>query len=361
MELIRSSILKAYRKRDRSFGNARFVRDLIEQAKMQLGIRIMQKEKPELSDKNELSLIRKEDVMAIDRHLQAEMPQIPEDEELLNSALEELNTLIGLEKVKKEIHELVDLVRYYRSKDIPVLQKFNLHTLFIGNPGTGKNTVARILAKIYKGLGILERGHMVETDRHGLVAGYMGQSAIKTSQRIDEAIGGVLFIDEAYALTSHHRATGDYGNEVIQTLIKRMEDQRSEFFLFAAGYPDNMETFLKSNPGLRSRFDRTLVFEDYQPNELLQIAVSMFEQQKLELNEDSRDWLSDYFKKAYAQKDKYFGNARMVRKIVMQTVREQAVRMARSSEEDIVRPADLRAAVNVLEDGNYQSPGIGFK
>lgn len=360
---INQLILEAYRKRDKSFGNARFVRDLVEKSKMQLGIRIMQKEKPESTDKTELSLIKKEDVLLLNDAETRLIPEIPEDQDLLSIALAELDALIGLDEVKKEIRQLVDLVTYYRHKGVPVLQKFNLHTLFIGNPGTGKNTVARILAKIYKGLGILERGHVIETDRHGMVAGYMGQSAIKTSKRIDEAIGGVLFIDEAYALTSHHAATGDYGNEVIQTLIKRMEDQRSEFFVFAAGYPDNMETFLKSNPGLRSRFDRTLFFEDYKAEELVKIAESMIVEQGLKLEKNAYEWLMKHFQLAYAQRDRYFGNARMVRKLILQTTKEHAVRMSRSakSTSEKVSVDDLQAAVEILKQGTYSPPGIGFK
>jgi SpoVK/Ycf46/Vps4 family AAA+-type ATPase len=362
-EQINKKILEAYRKRDKSFGNARFVTDLIEKAKMQLGLRIMQKEKPEALEKEELALIVENDIHRIADDANVPLPDIPEDAELLEMALEELDALIGLEQVKKEIRELVDLVKYYRMKGVPVLQKFNLHTLFIGNPGTGKNTVARILAKIYKGLGILERGHMVETDRHGMVAGYMGQSAIKTTERIDEAIGGVLFIDEAYALTTHHRATGDYGGEVIQTLIKRMEDQRGEFFVFAAGYPDNMETFLQSNPGLRSRFDRTLIFEDYKPEELLKIFNSMLEEQELELSHQGEEWLTAYLHKTYQQRDRYFGNARMIRKLVMHTTKHHGVRIARSGDiaEDKVTPDDLDAAVKTLKEGQYSPPGIGFK
>ena len=178
-------------------------------------------------------------------------------------------------KVKEQITEMVTLVRYFQESGKDVLNNFSLHTVFIGNPGTGKTTVARILTTIYKALGILERGHMIETDRQGLVAGFVGQTAIKTAEKIDEALGGVLFIDEAYALSQQASgAHGDFGSEAIQTLLKRMEDHRGKFFIFVAGYPDNMERFLKTNPGLNSRFDKVLKFEDYEPTELCLLYTS---------------------------------------------------------------------------------------
>ncbi|MDX1478643.1 MAG: AAA family ATPase, partial [Saprospiraceae bacterium] len=234
-------ITEAFRNRDRTFGNARYVFDLIEKAKINLALRIMSGGQPQDLSHEDLSLIGLKDVEQIGVAQLPDLPRIPIDRKLLNESLEELDALIGMEQIKKQIHELVALVRFYRETDRSVLNKFYLHTVFIGNPGTGKTTVARILTKIYKALGILERGHMVETDRQGLVAGYIGQTAIKTAEKIDEAMGGVLFIDEAYALTAGSPHGADYGNEVIQTILKRMEDQRGQFFVFAAGYPDNMQ------------------------------------------------------------------------------------------------------------------------
>jgi SpoVK/Ycf46/Vps4 family AAA+-type ATPase len=219
-------------------------------------------------------------------------------------------------------------VRYYQLSGKSVLNKFYFHTVFVGNPGTGKTTVARILTKIYKSLGILERGHMVETDRQGLVAGFVGQTALKTAEKIDEAMGGVLFIDEAYALTSHPSASGDFGNEVIQTILKRMEDLRGKFFIFAAGYPDNMEAFLKINPGLSSRFDKMLKFEDYQPSELTQIAEKMVQDEGLKITAKALDHLSKYFNFLFEYRDKYFGNARIVRTTVQEAIKNQHLRLA---------------------------------
>ncbi|MEM1218408.1 MAG: AAA family ATPase, partial [Bacteroidota bacterium] len=209
-------IIKAVRERDRSFGNARFVYDLIEKAKINLGLRVMDTETPNELPKELLGIIELEDVERIEIKPSRALPDIPVDEPLLEEALTELNDLIGMKSVKKQINELVKLVHYYRQTDQDVLNRFFLHTVFIGNPGTGKTTVARILTKIYKALGVLERGHMVETDRQGLVAGFVGQTAIKTAEKIDESMGGVLFIEEAYALTMKSGgAHGDFGDEAI--------------------------------------------------------------------------------------------------------------------------------------------------
>ncbi len=322
-------ITEAYRNRDKTFGNARFVFDLIEKAKVNLGLRIMQGDSPETRENQELELIEVGDVEKINLKRSKELPDIPIDNDLLESSLMELDRLIGLKKVKEQIANLVNLVKYYRETDRDVLNLFSFHTVFVGNPGTGKTTVARILTKIYKALGVLERGHMVETDRQGLVAGYVGQTAIKTAEKIEEAMGGVLFIDEAYALTTTGGgAHGDFGNEVIQTMLKRMEDRRGEFFVFVAGYTDNMEAFLKANPGLRSRFDKILKFEDYSPEELLNIAMLMLEEVNMTPDEEAKEHLAKYLNFIYGYRDKYFGNARTVRNVVDEIVKNQNLRMA---------------------------------
>lgn len=362
-------ITEAYRTRDRTFGNARFVYDIIEKSKIQLGLRIMSLPEPSSVDRAELASIEWSDVANLDVKPSPELPSIPIDEIQLQKALNELNQLVGITSVKKQILELVELVRYYRFINKNVLHNFFLHTLFVGNPGTGKTTVARILTQIYKALGVLERGQMVETDRQGLVAGYVGQTAIKTSEKIDEAIGGVLFIDEAYSLTVRGSAThGDFGDEVIQTLLKRMEDQRGRFFVFAAGYPDNMDSFLKANPGLTSRFDKILKFEDYTAEELYQIALAILQEQKIYPTPEADEHLKKYFYYLHNFRDKYFGNARAVRQIITDAIKHQHLRLAALSEDDRLHTSIYMLTLEDVEPCTTDKNGftidkksIGFK
>lgn len=365
-EKINELIIEAFRNRDAQFGNARFVYDLVEKAKINLGLRVMENENPEALIKRELNLIKIEDVSKISLKKTSSIPEIPVDKELLKISLEELDQLIGMDNIKKEIYNLVDIVNYHKSTGKDVLNNFYLHTVFIGNPGTGKTTVARILTKIYKALGLLERGHIIETDRQGLVAGYLGQTAIKTNERINEAYGGVLFIDEAYALSNFNGLQGDYGNEAIQTILKRMEDNRGEFFVFAAGYPDNMEVFLKANPGLRSRFDKVLKFEDYSPAELLQIAESMIEQNGYRIQTPAKDQLHDELVDLHSGRNKYFGNAREVRKMVLDIIKNQNLRVAHKGNKDKsnaneIIVDDLKQLTAHSDSDLFKKEGIGFK
>ncbi len=364
-------IIEAFRNRDKTFGNARFVFDLIEKAKIHLGLRVMSNEDPTLTEHEELETITAADVNKIEITRQKTLPKIPVDTALLKDSLAELDEMIGMDSIKRQIHELVDLVSFYRETGRNVLNSFFLHTVFIGNPGTGKTTVARILTKIYKALGMLERGHIVETDRQGLVAGYVGQTAIKTAEKIDEAKGGVLFIDEAYALTNGAgagSAHGDFGNEAIQTLLKRMEDQRGQFFLFVAGYPDNMEEFLKVNPGLNSRFDKILKFEDYKPESLMKIALQMLEKEGMKLTVPAQEHLGAYLEFLHEYRDKYFGNARAVRSIVGDAIKNQNLRLAatpikkRAKETiNMINLEDVQSFKLSKEDLVFEKKTIGFR
>ncbi|MAT55341.1 MAG: AAA family ATPase [Saprospirales bacterium] len=350
-------IVNAYRDRDRTFGNARFVFDLIEKAKVNLGLRVMATEDPKSLERAQLEEIELQDVENIDIKPLKALPHIPIDEALLEESMEELRRLIGLEKIKQQIEEHVQLVRYHRETGRDVLNRFYMHTALIGNPGTGKTTVARILTKIYKALGILERGHMVETDRHGLVAGFVGQTAIKTAEKIDEAMGGVLFIDEAYSLTMRSGGN-DFGDEAIQTILKRMEDNRGHFFVFVAGYPDNMEAFLKANPGLSSRFDKILKFEDYNPEDLYRIAMQMFEEMGVVVAPEAQEHLDKYFKFLYRYRDKYFGNARTVRQLVAEAIKNQNLRLAALTPEE---RENITSNVLVLDDvAEFKMDSSGF-
>jgi SpoVK/Ycf46/Vps4 family AAA+-type ATPase len=361
-------IVRAYRSRGRSFGNARFIYDLIEKSKIKLGLRIMAMENHTELEKAELATIQLQDVDQIDIEERYELPNIPIDEALLVEAMMELNDLIGMEKVKTQINEMVSLVRYYRQTEKDVLNKFFLHTVFIGNPGTGKTTVARILTKIYKALGVLERGHMIETDRQGLVAGFVGQTALKTTERIDEAMGGVLFIDEAYSLMEGiGGGRGSFGDEAIQTLLKRMEDHRGQFFVFVAGYPDNMEAFLKANPGLNSRFDKTLRFDDYEPKDLFKIALFMLKEEKLTADVDAEKHLQKYFTFIHNYRDKYFGNARTVRNVIQEVIKAHNLRLAALDPEkhkdiptDIITVEDASVLKTDKSDFVFNKKTMGF-
>ncbi len=365
-ELIDHMITEAYRARDNSFGNARYVHDLIDKAKIQMALRVMDVQNPYLLTPAELEVVSLADVEKIKVAASRRIPNIPIDEELLASSLTALEALVGLKEVKKEILDLVNIVRYYRRLEKDVLNNFFLHTVFVGNPGTGKTTVARILTQLYKALGILEKGHMVETDRQGLVAGFIGQTAIKTAEKIDEAKGGVLFIDEAYALTASHPQSGDYGQEAIQTLLKRMEDERGVFFVFVAGYPDNMERFLKANPGLSSRFDKILKFEDYDPDELREIAIKMVHDKGLKFREDALSYLHDQFKQLHAKRDRYFGNARAVRQAILEAIKFQNLRLAAIDNPKpellpFIELEDLKQVNLDLTQAINKQTAIGFK
>jgi stage V sporulation protein K len=245
----------------------------------------------------------------------------------LPQILEDVNAMIGLEGVKAEVLKLTHMIQVSemrRAQDLPV-PPLSLHLVFTGNPGTGKTTVARKLAEIYRNLNVLSKGHLVEVDRSGLVAGYMGQTALKTQEVIEKALGGILFIDEAYTL--FREGPQDYGQEAIDTLLKAMEDHREDLVVIAAGYPEEMQGFVRSNPGLKSRFKRFIAFEDYGPSALLAILNSFLSQSHLSLSEPAQHFALKAFERLYAQREQHFGNGRTVRNIFEHTLSFQASRL----------------------------------
>ncbi len=321
-----SQLTRAYRDRDRTFGNARYVMSLVDEAKMNLALRLVAEKKMDKMSKDKLSTIELEDFKKIFNTGERKNLSFEIDKTLLQESLSELDNMIGLDSIKMQIRDLVKLVKYYHEIGKDVLNQFVLHTIFIGNPGTGKTTVARIYAKIFKALGIIERGHLIECDRESLVAGFSGQTSAKTAAVVDKAIGGVLFIDEAYSLKLGDNDS--FGAEAINTILKRMEDRNKEFIVIAAGYPDNMKEFLESNPGLSSRFEQTIKFEDYNEEELMQIAEIMLGWDDLKADDKAKESLKETFTTAAQNKDKFFGNGRYVRNIIQTIVKNHSLRMA---------------------------------
>ena len=279
-----------------------------------------------------------------------------EPEQTLEELLAELEGLCGLNKVKEDVKGLINLVKVRKLRQeagLPV-PPMSLHLVFMGNPGTGKTTVARLLSKIYHAVGVLSKGQLVEVDRSGLVAGFVGQTALKTQEAIDKALGGVLFIDEAYALANQDNAN-DFGREAIEVLLKGMEDHRDDLIVIVAGYTDLMGDFIHANPGLESRFNKYFYFEDYDGEQLAEIFRSMCKKNGYELDEAADKAAAEAFQLLYERRDENFGNARDVRNVFEAAVACQANRVAAMEAPEKKDLMALTVADLDLEDGEENS------
>ena len=313
-ELTKKMVTEMYNSRDKDFANGRTMRSLFDQ--------ICKKQAQRLQGES-ISSMSNEQLMTIeDQDIPYEAPQAVDYTE----CLKKLDGLVGLGGVKKEISNLAAYLNLQIKRgETNTFQ--GKHYVFTGNPGTGKTTVARIMADVFKTLGIVSRGQLVEADRAKLVAGYSGQTAIKTNQLVDQAMGGVLFIDEAYTLKSND--SDSFGAEAIDTLLKRLEDDRGKFICIVAGYTDQMHDFIDTNPGLKSRFTQTIHFDDYTPDELTQIFINLAKGKNFTIDEETEGAIHREFEQLYLRRDKNFGNAREARRIFDGAVERQSQRLVK--------------------------------
>ena len=329
-DIIKTVIREKYEHRDKDFANGRTMRQLFDTICKRQAERLQKNDLQQTSDE-ELMTILPEDVPY-------EKPQTVD----FNDCLKELDGLVGLKSVKEEITNLASFLnlQIQRGESKTFQGK---HYIFTGNPGTGKTTVARIMANVFKTLGILSRGQLIEADRSKLVAGFSGQTAIKTNQLVDSAIGGVLFIDEAYTLASGDNDS--FGSEAIDTLLKRLEDDRGKFICIVAGYTRQMHDFIDSNPGMKSRFTQTINFEDYSSEELSQIFFNMATARKFSMDDEVKDAVKRMFDQIYLRRDRNFGNAREARKMFDETVENQSHRLVEEMGRHTVTDTDMYTIV----------------
>ncbi len=307
--------------------------------------------KPQSPEETPAAATQGEGTAKAENQAKAEAEPAPNLEELLA----ELDSLCGLDRVKKDVKSLINLVKVRKLRqeaELPV-PPMSLHLVFMGNPGTGKTTVARLLAKIYHSIGVLSKGQLVEVDRSGLVAGFVGQTALKTGEVIQKALGGVLFIDEAYALANQD-SPNDFGKEAVEALLKGMEDNRADLIVIVAGYTELMGKFINSNPGLESRFNKYFYFEDYQGHQLMEIFESMCKKNGYTLDEETAAYAREGFRALYDERDENFGNARDVRNIFERAISRQSDRVAAM---ETPKKEDLMALTkaDLEEDGGESS------
>lgn len=281
---------------------------------------------------NEVEKQRLQEIHALINNVGNKDVEVAEEvkEETLEEVMEDINKLVGMQKIKDQIQTFINLIKVQKEREARELPTtpLSLHAVFYGPPGTGKTTIARMLGRVYKCLGLLTKGHLIETDRAGVVAGYVGQTAIKVDEIVQKALDGMLFIDEAYTLSPPDAMGKDFGQEAIDAILKRMEDYRDRLVVIVAGYPDEMERFINSNPGLKSRFSRYFYFDHYTPEELLSIFDIFSANVSFSVTEKAKETLLELLKVCYDERTRSFGNGRLVRNIFEKIVEKQANRIA---------------------------------
>ena len=325
-ELARKMITEMYNSRDKDFANGRTMRSLFDQ--------ICKKQAQRLQGASIANMTNEELMTITVEDIPYEAPQSVD----ISDCLAKLDGLVGLNAVKKEVSNLASFLNLQIKRgETKTFQ--GKHYVFTGNPGTGKTTVARIMAEVFRTLGIVAKGQLVEADRSKLVAGFSGQTAIKTNQLVDQAMGGVLFIDEAYTLKSGDGDT--FGSEAIDTLLKRLEDDRGKFICIVAGYTDQMHDFIDSNPGLKSRFTQTIHFDDYTPDELTEIFLHLAKDKNFNVDEETQAAIHRQFEQLYLRRDKNFGNAREARRVFDEAVERQSQRLVKLMNDPGFQESDM--------------------
>lgn len=316
--------------RDEHFGNGRVVRNTLE--------KLIKAQSDRLAEEENVTYEMLKTITMEDVEKAILIKDISVTADKLDSIMKDLDEFVGLKNIKAHIKSLVNLIRTNQKREemgLPV-KPMSYHAIFCGSPGTGKTSIARILGRIYQSLGILKKGHVIEVDRSGLVAGYVGQTEEKTSKVLDEAMDGILFIDEAYALAG---GPNDFGRNAIDTILKRMDDCRDRLVVIAAGYTDRMKTFINSNPGLKDRFSWVFEFEDYNAGELYEIFLSFAKKQQYVLEDEAANQLKAHFESIVNLKPEHFGNGRYVRNLFEKVVMQQSDRIGRNI--DNVKKEDL--------------------